>query len=63
VLPRVGAAVSGHREAYEYLQESAAVFPSGEAFLSRMRGVCFTRAEQRRLTFGVASLYKGYREA
>ena len=61
ILPRVGAAVSGHREAYDYLQASAAVFPSGEAFLVRLLKSGFTRVQQRRLTFGVASLYKGYR--
>ncbi len=61
ILPRVGAAVSGHREAYDYLQASAAVFPSGPVFLGRMRDAGYEQVEQRRLTFGVASLYKGYR--
>ncbi len=63
VLPRVGAGISGNRGAYEYLQASAAVFPSGEAFLDRMRAAGFERAEARPLTFGIATLYKAYRPA
>ncbi len=63
ILPRVGAGISGNRGAYEYLQASAAVFPSGEAFLDRMRAAGFERAEARPLTFGVATLYKAYRPA
>lgn len=63
VLPRVGSAISGNRGAYEYLQASAAVFPSGEAFLERMRQSGFERVEARPQTFGVATLYKGYRPA
>lgn len=61
VLPRVGSAISGNRGAYEYLQASAAVFPSGDAFLERMRQSGYERVEARPQTFGVATLYKGYR--
>ena len=61
VLPRVGGALSKDRAAYEYLPASAAVFPDGERFLTRLRAAGFDRTEERRLTFGVASLYKGYK--
>ncbi len=59
VLPRIGAAVSGSSEAYEYLPESVAAFPAGEAFLSVFRAAGFRDAEARPLTFGIVSLYRG----
>jgi demethylmenaquinone methyltransferase/2-methoxy-6-polyprenyl-1,4-benzoquinol methylase len=59
VLPRIGALVSGDAQAYRYLNESAEAFPSGEAFLDRLRAAGFTSVSERRLTFGVATLYTG----
>ncbi|MEM0961636.1 MAG: bifunctional demethylmenaquinone methyltransferase/2-methoxy-6-polyprenyl-1,4-benzoquinol methylase UbiE [Bacteroidota bacterium] len=59
VLPRVGRAVSGSSEAYEYLPESVAVFPDGEDFLAAMRTAGYDTLALQRLTFGVASLYRG----
>ena len=59
VLPRVGEAVSGSAEAYEYLPESVAAFPDGEAFLAEMRAAGYTATLARPLTFGVVSLYRG----
>ncbi|MEO0556932.1 MAG: bifunctional demethylmenaquinone methyltransferase/2-methoxy-6-polyprenyl-1,4-benzoquinol methylase UbiE [Bacteroidota bacterium] len=59
VLPRVGRAVSGNSEAYEYLPESVAAFPAGEAFLSVMRQAGYSRTVVKPLTFGIVSLYRG----
>lgn len=59
VLPRVGKAVSGSSEAYEYLPESVAAFPDGEAFLTVMRDAGFSAPLARPLTFGIVSLYRG----
>ena len=59
VLPRVGRAVSGSSEAYEYLPESVAAFPDGEDFLAVMRAAGFTQALAQTLTWGIASLYRG----
>ena len=59
MLPRIGAAVSGSSEAYEYLPESVAAFPAGEAFLRVFRAAGFRDAEARPLTFGIVSLYRG----
>ena len=58
VMPRVGRAISGNAEAYEYLPESAREFPYGEAFLREMRAAGFTDGAARPQTFGVASLYR-----
>lgn len=59
VLPRVGRAVSGASGAYDYLPESVAAFPDGPAFLEELRRAGFADLAERRLTFGVASLYRG----
>ena len=59
VLPRVGRAVSGSSEAYEYLPESVAAFPDGEDFLAVMRSAGYSALAVQPLTFGIASLYRG----
>jgi len=59
-LPRLGGAVTGERDAYEYLESSAARFPCGEEFVAMMlRAAAFSSIEFRALTFGVAYLYRG----
>jgi demethylmenaquinone methyltransferase/2-methoxy-6-polyprenyl-1,4-benzoquinol methylase len=63
ILPRIGGAVTGERDAYEYLQRSAGRFPCGDAFLDLMRrSAKFTSVEFVPLTFGIAYLYKGTKE-
>jgi demethylmenaquinone methyltransferase/2-methoxy-6-polyprenyl-1,4-benzoquinol methylase len=59
VMPRVGRAVSNSRTAYDYLPESVAAFPDDMEFLSELQSAGFGDVAQRRLTFGVASLYRG----
>ena len=59
VLPRIGRAVSRSDAAYTYLPESVAAFPDGADFLGEMRAAGFTDVAEKRLTFGVASLYRG----
>ncbi len=61
VLPRIGGALSSNDGAYEYLPASVQAFPDGADFLARMENVGFEQTQARPLTFGVASLYKGYR--
>jgi len=59
LMPRIGRAVSGNTEAYEYLPESARQFPHGEAFLREMREAGYTNTVAQPMTFGVVSLYRG----
>ena len=60
ILPRVGGAVTGRRQAYEYLERSASRFPCGEEFAQLMRSTGrFASVEWKPLTFGIAYLYKG----
>jgi demethylmenaquinone methyltransferase/2-methoxy-6-polyprenyl-1,4-benzoquinol methylase len=59
VMPRVGRAVSRSRAAYDYLPESVAAFPDGADFLREMGTAGYRDLTERRLTFGVATLYRG----
>ncbi|MBO6576439.1 MAG: bifunctional demethylmenaquinone methyltransferase/2-methoxy-6-polyprenyl-1,4-benzoquinol methylase UbiE [Rhodothermales bacterium] len=60
ILPRVGGWLSGDSGAYRYLPDSIAVFPDGEDFLARMRNAGYRDVAQRRMTFGIASMYTGF---
>ncbi len=59
ILPRIGRTVSKNDGAYRYLPDSVAACPYGDAFLDRMRKAGYEAVSCQRLTFGVASLYKG----
>lgn len=57
-LPLVGGIVSRSMAAYKYLPQSVYAFPEGEAFLLELRGAGFVGASCRRLTGGIATIYK-----
>ncbi len=60
VMPRIGGALTGDRDAYAYLQTSAGRFPCGDDFVAMMRGASsWSSIEHTPLTFGIAYLYKG----
>jgi demethylmenaquinone methyltransferase/2-methoxy-6-polyprenyl-1,4-benzoquinol methylase len=60
ILPRLGGWITGAPEAYQYLQTSSSQFPCGNAFLDLMTSTGrFAQVEARRLSFGVAWMYKG----
>ena len=58
-VPRIGAAVSGDRHAYSYLDSSIEGFYRPEAFSALMQQTGFRDVSVIPLTFGVASIYKG----
>ena len=59
-LPRLGAAVTGHREAYDYLESSVGQFASGKEFVELMHSSArFDRITFEPLSFGIAYLYVG----
>ncbi len=63
VLPRLGGAITGERDAYEYLERSASKFPCGDEFVALMRrSASFASVEYRTLTFGIAYLYRGVKQ-
>ena len=57
VLPTIGKLFSKDKIAYNYLSESAAVFPFGEEFNNILRKTGFIDVENKPQTFGVASIY------
>jgi demethylmenaquinone methyltransferase/2-methoxy-6-polyprenyl-1,4-benzoquinol methylase len=60
VLPRIGQWLARNRHsAYEYLPESVAEFPQGEALACRMQAAGMTDVRWRPLSLGIAALYVG----
>ncbi len=59
ILPTIGKLVSKNSSAYTYLPNSVAAFPEGDVFMEKMRQAGFKQIRQRRLTFGIATLYIG----
>jgi demethylmenaquinone methyltransferase/2-methoxy-6-polyprenyl-1,4-benzoquinol methylase len=61
VLPRLGALVTGDRDAYQYLVESIRRFPAQDALARLMQSAGFERVDYRNLTGGIAALHSGWR--
>jgi demethylmenaquinone methyltransferase / 2-methoxy-6-polyprenyl-1,4-benzoquinol methylase len=60
LLPRLGGAITGERDAYEYLESSSARFPCGAEFAQLMQdSASFARVDWKPLTFGIAYVYRG----
>ena len=59
ILPGVGKLVSKNDEAYTYLPESVQKFPENEDFMQVMAQAGYKNITQKRLTFGIATLYSG----
>lgn len=59
VLPKIGAWISGQRDAYTYLPESVRKFPGAEELAAEMREAGFERVEFERMTFGTVALHLG----
>jgi demethylmenaquinone methyltransferase/2-methoxy-6-polyprenyl-1,4-benzoquinol methylase len=59
VMPFIGKLVSKDQTAYQYLSDSAAIFPSGENFNNILRKNGFIEVEDFPQTFGVSSIYFG----
>ena len=59
VLPFIGGIISGNQNAYSYLEETAAGFPSGEDFVALMREAGLTNIKAISLMGGVSWIYIG----
>lgn len=57
ILPLVGRMVSKDQSAYSYLPESVMAFPDDVKFLNLLQQIGFSRTSQKRLTFGIATIY------
>ncbi len=61
VIPRIGEAVAGDREAYRYLVESIRKFPKPKAFAQMIEQAGFRRVAFTPMTGGVVALHSGWR--
>lgn len=62
VLPRIGQAVARDRHgAYNYLPASVGEFPQDEDLAARMRAAGLRRTRMHRFSFGIATLYVGWK--
>jgi len=61
LLPAVGGALSGSREAYAYLPESVRRFPGAEELAGDMRATGFREVSFERMTAGLVALHLGWR--
>ena len=61
VLPWIGGAISGSRDAYSYLPESIRKFPGADELVAKMRASGFERVDFERMTGGAVALHLGVR--
>ncbi|WP_136443284.1 bifunctional demethylmenaquinone methyltransferase/2-methoxy-6-polyprenyl-1,4-benzoquinol methylase UbiE [Pacificoceanicola onchidii] len=61
IIPRLGQAIAGDRESYQYLVESIRKFPDQDTFLGMVRAAGFENAKYRNLTMGIACLHSGWK--
>ena len=59
ILPVIGGALSGSRDAYTYLPDSVRKFPAAENLAAEMEAAGYTRVRFERLTFGIVALHLG----
>lgn len=57
VLPIYGKLISKDQSAYDYLNKTIAAFPQGEVMMDVLKKAGFEKAEFKRLTFGICTLY------
>jgi demethylmenaquinone methyltransferase/2-methoxy-6-polyprenyl-1,4-benzoquinol methylase len=62
VIPRLGAAVAGEPQAYQYLIESIRRFPDQPGFATLMQDAGFSDVHWENLSFGIACLHFGTRK-
>lgn len=57
VLPIYGRLISKDNSAYSYLTDTIEAFPQGETMMGTLKKAGFSKAEFRRLTFGICTMY------
>ena len=61
LIPRIGEAVTGDREAYQYLVESIRKFPKPQAFAQMIEAAGFRRVSFKAMTGGVVAMHSGWK--
>ena len=62
ILPFFGRLFSKDKKAYRYLPDTVMKFPDNEEFIKLLNLAGFTGVKQKKLTFGVASIYTGFKQ-
>ena len=62
VIPRLGAAVAGHPDAYTYLIESIREFPAQEETAEMIRSAGLDNVSYSNMTFGIACIHRGEKQ-
>ena len=61
IIPRMGQAIAGDRDSYQYLVESIRNFPDQDTFLGMVKQAGFENAKYRNLSMGIACLHSGWK--
>lgn len=61
ILPFIGGFFSRHQKAYQYLPQSVLNFPASAEFAAMMRSAGFAGVKWKPMTFGVVTLFVGYK--
>jgi demethylmenaquinone methyltransferase/2-methoxy-6-polyprenyl-1,4-benzoquinol methylase len=61
VIPRMGQAIAGDRDSYQYLVESIRKFPDQETFARMIADAGFSQVKYRNLSMGIAALHSGWK--
>ncbi len=61
VLPRLGQAIAGDADSYQYLAESIRMFPDQETLADMMRNAGLARVKVQNLSGGIAAIHTGWR--
>jgi demethylmenaquinone methyltransferase/2-methoxy-6-polyprenyl-1,4-benzoquinol methylase len=61
VIPRIGATVTGDRDAYQYLVESIRKFPKPKVFARMIEAAGFRRVTFTQMTGGVVAMHSGWK--
>lgn len=61
VLPVYGKMISNDSSAYTYLLKTIEAFPQGETMVEILKKTGFSKADFKRLTFGICTLYTAYK--
>ncbi|MCK5775648.1 MAG: bifunctional demethylmenaquinone methyltransferase/2-methoxy-6-polyprenyl-1,4-benzoquinol methylase UbiE [Bacteroidales bacterium] len=59
ILPTLGKSVSKDNTAYTYLPESVKNFPDGKDFIQHLSKAGYKNISQKKMTFGIVSIYSG----
>ncbi len=59
LMPLIGGLLTGNKSAYQYLPQTAGIFPCGEDFVKILKNSGFSEVSCKPLMFGVAYIYIG----